>query len=197
MWLRLETASQDHLSRSLLALLFLWFYLISSYIMEEDSTIMRSLSSSAPTLNEDVMQESHANPNLVCDSFFPQLCNEDILCWHNKWMTAQFYKDFPVIYSFINTISLQRKSFYSVLKYFSWQIEWNVKESNAYILSWLSLLCVHPPRMIIAALLIQRWNAVLTNIQDNLLCAVRDPYTKLVYYEGKTHTFWQTEIWNS
>lgn len=48
--------------------------------MEKKSAIMSSLFSSVTTLSADVMQESHANPNFMCDSFFPQLCNEDVLC---------------------------------------------------------------------------------------------------------------------
>lgn len=84
-----------------------------------NSAIINSLFSSAFTLNAEchnAVQESHANPNFVHISFFPSLSVK--ICLLNKGMTAQFYKKFSVIYSFINTISLQKKSLSSVLKHF-------------------------------------------------------------------------------
>lgn len=48
--------------------------------MQKNPAIMGSLFRSASTLNADVVQKSHANPNFVCDSFFPHSYNEGALC---------------------------------------------------------------------------------------------------------------------
>lgn len=136
-WLRLEKTSQDHLVQSPFVFLFVWFYLLASYVMQKKPAIfMSSLYSSASIPNADVVQESHATPYFVYDSFFFSSLAMKMYCVsiRNGWQQT-FYKKISLVYSFMKTISLQKKrDFFSFLKIFLVRLNWVKHHMHTYSL---------------------------------------------------------------
>lgn len=179
--------------------------LLYSFLHCEKKTIQQSLIHYLALLlllmQSVTMQcKNHMQTQILCIFLFFPAFQWRYVCLIKGWQ-HNFIRNFLLFIPLLTPFLCRKRVFLQFLNIFflrfNWVKHYTVKGILAVLLSWLSLLCVHPSGMIIFTLLMHGWRTVLTNIQENLLCAVWEPYTKLVYNEGETHRFWQIEIWDS